>query len=123
MQSHSLTHGFIIILMAAMLDSQPIDHAARIARFAAAAVAAARAIAVDADKPDGPRLQVRVGIHCGPCKGIVTNRGAPKYTLIGETARVAARMESSGAPGLIQCSAASARLIAKQALDVELRPR
>ena len=109
--------------MATMLDSQPIDHAARIARFAAAAVAAARAIAVDADKPDGPRLQVRVGIHCGPCTGIVTNRGAPKYTLIGETARVAARMESSGAPGLIQCSAASARLIAKQALDVELRPR
>ena len=62
-------------------------------------------------------------MHSGPCTGIVTNHGAPKYTLVGKAARVAARMESGGAPGLIQCSAASAKLIKKQGCDIELRPR
>ena len=62
-------------------------------------------------------------MHCGPCTAIVTNRCAPKYSLIGKTARVAARMESGGAAGLIQCSAAAARLIARQAHDIEVRPR
>jgi class 3 adenylate cyclase len=106
-------------------EHQPDDHAARLARFAVAAVAAARTVPIDADQPDASagRLEVRVGMHCGPCKGIVANLGAPKYSLIGKTARVAARMESSGAAGMVQCSAASARLIARQGHDIELRPR
>ena len=62
-------------------------------------------------------------MHCGPVVGIVADRAALKYTLIGETAGVAARMESSGAAGRIQCSAASARLIAQQGNDVMLRRR
>ena len=79
---------------------------------------------VDADDPAGRGyLQVRVGLHCGPVVGIVADRAALKYTLIGETAVKAARMESSGAAGRIQCSAAAARMIAQQADDVMLRPR
>ena len=105
-------------------EDQPDDHAARLARFAIDAVAAAQAVPVDADDPDRHgRLQVRVGLHCGPVVGIVADRASLKYTLIGETAVTAARMESSGAAGRIQCSAAAARLIAQQADDVMVVPR
>ena len=105
-------------------EEQPDDHAARLARFAIDAVAAAQAVPVDEDDPDRHGcLQVRVGLHCGPVVGIVADRTSLKYTLIGETAVTAARMESSGAAGRIQCSAAAARLIAQQADDVMLRPR
>jgi hypothetical protein len=105
-------------------EDQPDDHAARLARFAIDAVTAAQAVPIDEDDPERHGyLEVRVGMHCGPVVGIVADRAALKYTLIGETAAVAARMESSGAAGRIQCSAASARLIAQQADDVMLRPR
>ena len=105
-------------------EDQPDDHAARLARFAIDAVAAAQAVPVDADDPDRHGcLQVRVGLHCGPVVGIVADRASLKYTLIGETAVTAARMESSGAAGRIQCSAAAARLIAQQASDIVLLPR
>ena len=105
-------------------EDQPDDHAARLARFAIDAVAAAQAVPVDADDPDRHGcLQVRVGLHCGPVVGIVADRASLKYTLIGETAVTAARMESSGAAGRIQCSAAAARLIAQQADELMLRRR
>ena len=115
--------GSSLIGSIAARERQPADHAIRLARFAVAAVAAANALPVDAALPAGPRLQLRVGMHCGPCTGIVVNQGAPKYALIGWAPRVAARMESAGAPGRIQCSAASARLIARQGSGIELRPR
>ncbi len=66
---------------------------------------------------------MRVGLHCGPVHGIVANAGALKYALIGDTARVAARMENEGAPSMVHCSAAIARLIGLQAYDMALRPR
>ena len=122
--------GDAYIAAANFTEEQPEDHAARLARFAIAAVAAARAIPIDPDDDAAAaaaaavgRLQLRVGMHSGPCKAIVVNRGAPKYTLIGKAACIAARMESSCAPGRIQCSAACARLIAKQGHDIGLRPR
>ena len=121
--------GDAYIAAANFTEEQPEDHAARLARFAIAAVAAAHAIPIDPDDAAAAaaaragRLQLRVGMHSGPCKAIVVNRGAPKYTLIGKAACIAARMESSGSPGRIQCSAACARLVAKQGHDIELRPR
>ena len=105
-------------------EDQPDDHAARLARFAIDALAAAQAVPIDADDPDGRCcLQMRAGLHCGPVVGIVADHASLKYTLIGETAVTAARMESSGAAGRIQCSAAAARLIAQQAGDIVLLPR
>ena len=105
-------------------EDQPDDHAARLARFAIDALTAAQAVPIDADDPDGRCcLQMRAGLHCGPVVGIVADHASLKYTLIGETAVTAARMESSGAAGRVQCSAAAARLIAQQAGDIVLLPR
>ena len=105
-------------------EDQPDDHAARLARFAIDAAAAAEAVPIDEDDPAGLGcLRVRVGLHCGPVSAIVAERAALKYTLIGETARIASNMESTGAAGRVHCSAPAARLIAHQAHDLVLRPR
>jgi class 3 adenylate cyclase len=105
-------------------EDQPEDHAARLARFAIDAVAAAQTVPVDEEDPGQHGfLQVRAGLHSGAVTGIVGERGALKYTLVGEAVGVASRMESSGAAGRIQCSAAMALLIREQAHDVVVRPR
>ena len=105
-------------------EDQAEDHAARLARFAIDAVAAAQAVPGDEEDPGRHGfLQVRVGLHSGAVTGIVGERGALKYTLVGEAVGVASRMESSGAAGRIQCSAAMAGLIGEQAHDVVVRRR
>ena len=118
-----------------LLVDQPDDHAQRLARFAADMLEAARATRVDPDDgggeegggppppPAGGGIPLRVGLHCGPVTGSVVSPGSARYTLIGETVNVAMAMESSGAPGRIQCSAAFARLAAAQAHGLVLRPR
>eukprot|EP00292_Cryptomonas_paramecium_P004401 CAMPEP_0113690810 /NCGR_PEP_ID=MMETSP0038_2-20120614/18024_1 /TAXON_ID=2898 /ORGANISM="Cryptomonas paramecium" /LENGTH=646 /DNA_ID=CAMNT_0000612229 /DNA_START=63 /DNA_END=2003 /DNA_ORIENTATION=+ /assembly_acc=CAM_ASM_000170 len=115
--------GDAYIAAANFTEDQPGDHAARLARFALDAVATAELVPVDEDAPDGRRLQIRAGLHCGPLEAYVTESAAFKYTLLGETVATASRMESSGAPGRVQCSAAMARLISAQAHDLALFPR
>eukprot|EP00291_Cryptomonas_curvata_P019333 CAMPEP_0172163278 /NCGR_PEP_ID=MMETSP1050-20130122/7180_1 /TAXON_ID=233186 /ORGANISM="Cryptomonas curvata, Strain CCAP979/52" /LENGTH=305 /DNA_ID=CAMNT_0012833445 /DNA_START=51 /DNA_END=964 /DNA_ORIENTATION=+ len=77
-------------------EEQAGDHAARLARFALDAVRAAAEIPSDPARPDSPGLHIRVGIHSGPVCGAVVGPNAVRYTLIGETAVVAAAMESGG---------------------------
>ena len=48
-------------------DDQPAAHAAIMARFSVAAVAAAAATPVDPDNPARGCLRIRVGLHSGPC--------------------------------------------------------
>ena len=118
--------GDAYIAAANFTEDQPGDHAARLARFAVDAAAAAAAVAIDPDAPGdraGRCIQIRVGLHCGEVTGIVAERGGLKYTLIGEAVQVAARMESQGAAGMVQCSAASARLIEEQADDLAVTRR
>ena len=103
---------------------QDRDHAARLARFALDALSAAQAIRVDPADPASPALQLRAGVHCGPVSASLLGSHGLKYTLIGDTVNTASRMESTSAPGRVQCSAAAAALIARQdpaGLKVESR--
>ena len=109
-----------------LTEDQPHDHAARLARFAADALAAARATPFPpaaAEAGPAPGVSLRIGLHTGPVVAAVVAAAGPRYTLLGETAAVAAAMERGGAAGRIQCSAAFAGAVAAQAQDIVVRPR
>jgi class 3 adenylate cyclase len=104
-------------------EDQPHDHAARLARFAIDMLAAARETSLDEDGCDGHGVPLRIGVHCGPVSALLVGPRAVKFTLVGEAAVVAARMESSGLPGRVHCSAAFAAAVEQQAHDVSTRRR
>ena len=107
-----------------LLEEQECDHAARMAAFASAAISAAGRIRADEDDAEGPCIALRGGLHCGPAAAALLGTwGGVKYTLVGDSVNLASRMESSSRPGRVQCSAAAAALIARQAPGAALEPR
>jgi adenylate cyclase len=83
------------------------DHAQAVVRTALAMLTALNSF----NQQQGAQLQIRVGIHSGPVvAGVI---GVHKYTydLWGGTVNIASRMESTGLPGRIQVSTATAQLI------------
>ena len=94
---------------------QPADHAVRLARFALAAVAAAAALPVDPQRPELGCIRLLAGMHSGAvCGRVMGAHGGRKHTLHGAAVNVASRMQSQGAAGAVQCSAASAGLMRAQ---------
>ena len=94
---------------------QPTDHAARLASFALAAIRIAALTEIDAERPELGSARLLAGMHCGAvCGSVVGAHGGRKHTLHGAAVNIASRMQSHGAPGLVQCSAAAAALIETQ---------
>lgn len=96
------------------------DHAPRMARFALAVLAGARQFSVNPDLPDGPRIQLRAGMHSGAVAGAVVGTKNLRYNLFGNPMNVASRMESSGEPGKIQMTRETAALVVR---DADMRHR
>ena len=117
------TVGDAYIAATNLLEDQPDDHAARLARFACDMLAAARATPIDENDPERGGVSIRVGLHCGPVSGSVVMQNSGRYTLMGETVNVAAAMEQRGAAGLVQCSAAFAELVTAQTHGLTLHRR
>ena len=81
-------------------ETDPYDSAARTARVALAIIKSTRGLVT----PDGTAVQVRVGIHSGPCVTAVVGSRCPKLSVFSDVVNVASRMESTGLPGMVHLS-------------------
>ena len=103
-------------MAAAGFDGRGRDGAIAIGRFALAMLEANARHA-----PLGTRkLDLRVGIHCGPATAGVIGDTRFSYDVWGDAVNVAARMELHGAPGRIQVSEAF-RMLSGDAFTFEER--
>ena len=91
------------------LFGAPLTHEDHVRRALLAALGIQRVLLEAGEKPDPARseLAVRIGIHTGPVVfGPIAEKLPMEYTVIGDTANVAARLEQAAEPGTILVSEA-----------------
>eukprot|EP00977_Amphora_coffeiformis_P000595 scaffold134_cov94-Amphora_coffeaeformis.AAC.1 len=88
------------------------DHAVIMVKFARDCLYALQQVIanelVDRLGPDTRELKMRVGLHSGPTTAGVLRGIKGRFQLFGDTVNMASRMESTGTPGRIQVSEATA---------------
>jgi class 3 adenylate cyclase len=99
-------------------DPNPVDAAVRMVRFAIDLVRHVKSTLLLHQRP----IEVRVGIHSGPCSSGVIGRLQPKFAVFGDTMNIASRMESTSLPGHIQLSRQAFELV-DPSMDIGLRGR
>jgi guanylate cyclase len=97
-------------MVAGGLPEPAPDHAVRIAGMALAM----RGFLGRFSTERGVALEMRIGVHSGDVVAGVIGRRKFSYDLWGDTVNTASRMESHGAPGRIQVSAATRALLGPQ---------
>jgi len=77
------------------------QHAENVANFAIAVSHCCKQVLSPVDRRP---IQLRIGIHTGPCASGVVGVTNPRYCVFGDTVNTTSRHESTGEPGKVHCS-------------------
>ena len=104
-------------MVAAGLPSPRADHADAIVDFALWL----RDTVASWPEVEGHALQLRIGVNTGPVVAGVIGRSKFIYDLWGDAVNVAARMESTGEPGMVQITEATRQALTSRRVALEAR--
>lgn len=88
-------------------------NATRIARVAIDLISAVGSF----ECSNGIKIEIRIGMHCGPVVGTIMGKKCPRFCLVGDTVNTSSRMESTSEPMKIHLSRDLAQLLHTAADD------
>ncbi|KAH7645410.1 guanylate cyclase soluble subunit beta-1-like [Dermatophagoides farinae] len=86
------------------------DHADRVVEMGLAMVHVTRTII---SPKDGKHIEMRIGIHSGPCMAGIVGLSMPRYAVFGRTITMANKMEFAGPQGMVHISEATKNYLKK----------